>query len=99
MAQECGPQADQVKRWGEIVAQAWADPAFKERLLAEPKAVLGEHGILVPPDRGVRVLEAPEQVVYFVLPPTPRGELTDEQLDRVLGGGGLGYIVGDLDGW
>ena len=99
MAQERGPQADQVERWHQIVAQAWADPAFKERLLAEPKAVLQEHGILVPPGRGVRVLEPPEQAVYFVLPPMPRGELTDEQLHRLVGGGGLGYIVGDLDGW
>ena len=99
MATERGQQANYNKRWGQIVAQAWADDAFKERLLAEPKAVLQEHGILVPAGSGVRVLEPPEQAVYFVLPPTPRGELTDEQLHRLVGGGGLGYIVGDLDGW
>jgi|1186.fasta_scaffold662922_2 Nitrile hydratase, alpha chain len=99
MATERGQQANYNKRWGQIVAQAWADDAFKERLLAEPKAVLQEHGILVPAGSGVRVLEPPEQAVYFVLPPRPRGELTDEQLDRVVAGGGLGWIVGDLDGW
>jgi Nitrile hydratase, alpha chain len=99
MAQEQGKLADQTKRWSQIVAQAWADGAFKERLLADPRTVLQEHGISIPTGRGVRVLEPPEHAVYFVLPPRPRGELPDEQLDRVVGGGGLGYIVGDLDGW
>jgi len=99
VAQQQRQQADCGQRWGQIVARAWADDAFKERLLAEPKAVLQEHGILVPAGSGVRVLEPPEQAVYFVLPPRPRAELTDEQLDRVVARGGLGWIVGDLDGW
>jgi len=95
MATEPELRSQYAKRWGRIVARAWVDEAFKERLLAEPKAVLWEYGIPVPASRGVRVLELPEQAAYFVLPPRPRGELTDEQLDRIVGAGELYCIVGD----
>jgi hypothetical protein len=32
------------KAWGQIVARAWQDEAFKRRLLADPAAVLREQG-------------------------------------------------------
>ena len=59
-------RANCAKQWGRIVAQAWVDEAFKERLLAEPKAVLQEYGIAVPAGSGVRVLELPEQAAYLM---------------------------------
>ena len=34
--------------WGQLVAKAWKDPAFKKRLLAQPAAVLKEEGIEMP---------------------------------------------------
>ena len=76
MAQERGQQADCAQRWGQIVAQAWADPAFKERLLAQPRAVLGERGISVPAGTGVkllRVLAQPAAVLWQRGGPAPGG--------------------------
>jgi hypothetical protein len=48
------------KKHGRLVAKAWADPAFKERLLAHPAAVLREQGFDVPAGIEVRVVEDAE---------------------------------------
>lgn len=73
-------------RWGQVVARAWRDPAYKQQLLAEPAAVLREAGIEVPAGQQVRVVENTDQVVHLVLPQQPAGTLSDEQLDQVAGG-------------
>jgi hypothetical protein len=78
------------KRYGQVVAKAWADPAFKQRLLADPVAVLREHGLEMPTDREVRAVENTDEVIHLVVPAPPK-ELTDEQLGAVAGGGGGGY--------
>ncbi len=36
------------KAWGKVMARAWADAAFKERLLTAPEAVFQEYGFEVP---------------------------------------------------
>ena len=38
-------QQETMKKWPQLVAQAWADEKLKQRLLDEPKAVLREQGI------------------------------------------------------
>jgi hypothetical protein len=53
MAQERGPQQAYARKYGEIVAKAWTDPAFKRPLLANRAAVLEEHSLPVP--RGVEL--------------------------------------------
>src|SRR5437868_26022 len=76
MAHQRGKQADCGERWGQIVARAWADPAFKERLLAQPTAVLGEHGISVPAGTGVKLLRVLDQPAVVLLErdgPAPAG--------------------------
>jgi hypothetical protein len=69
----------QARRWGQIVARAWDDDAFRRRLLAEPACVLREEGIDVPPGAAVRVIEsgsaeATEEEACFWLPPSPADE-------------------------
>ncbi|MFZ5622969.1 MAG: NHLP leader peptide family RiPP precursor [Gemmatimonadota bacterium] len=54
-----------------IVAKAWADPAFKKRLKADPHAVLGEYGIRIPKDVRIRVVENTAKTLYVVLPAKP----------------------------
>jgi hypothetical protein len=86
MAIEQAQTQEYAKRYGQLVARAWADEAFKARLLAEPAAVLAEHGIPVPAGVEVRAVENTDQVLYLALPPQPSEELSDEQLDAVAGG-------------
>jgi hypothetical protein len=74
------------KQWGQLVARAWGDEAFKERLLATPAVVLAEQGIPVPPGIEVRVHENTASVFHLTLPPQPGEELSDDQLDGMAGG-------------
>jgi hypothetical protein len=75
------------KKWGRIVARAWTDAAYKQRLLADTSAVLREEGVEVPPAVQVKVVEDSNTLVHFTLPPKPGDqELSEEQLDKVAGG-------------
>jgi hypothetical protein len=70
----------QVKQYGKIVARAWTDDAFRQRLLADPKGVLAEFGIPSNANREIRVVENSEDVFYLVLPQKP-GNLSADQID------------------
>jgi hypothetical protein len=83
MAQETPPE--QANRYEQMVARAWRDAAFKQRLLDDPRAALAELGIAVPKGHEVRVFENNAQLTHLVLPHRPR-YLTDEQLDQVAAG-------------
>jgi len=77
------------QRWAKLVAQAWADDKFKQRLLNNPAAVLKEFGATVPAGVEVRVVENTNSVVHLTLPAKPVGdvtELTESQLSGVFGG-------------
>jgi hypothetical protein len=75
------------KAWGQVVARAWTDEAFKERLLSNPGAVLREHGLEVPPGIRVKVLEDTAQLVHLSLPKKPGAEeLAEEDLGRLAAG-------------
>jgi len=80
MAQDRGVRND--SRWyGQLVAMAWVDPAFKQRLLESPAVVFAEQGIDVPTGVEPRVVENTDRVHYMVLPRQPMdGELSDEHL-------------------
>jgi len=101
MAIEQAQTQEYAKRYGQLVARAWGDAAFKARLLAEPAAVLAEHGIPVPPGVEVRAVENTDRVLYLTLPPAPSDELSDEQLDAVAGGdcAGTASTVGTASTW
>ena len=79
-------QNDATRAFQKVVAKAWADPAFKARLTADPKSVLTEHGVSIPESMDVRVVENSDSVVHFTLPAKPSGDLSDEQLDQAAGG-------------
>ena len=73
--------------FGKIIAKAWRDPAFKAALIANPAAALKAEGIDVPAGMAVTVLENTDKHFNLVLPLVPSGELSDEALDGVSGGG------------
>lgn len=68
-----------------LVAKAWADDELKQRLLAEPSAVLEEHGIEVPSGIELRVVEDTDEIYHLVLPASPAGDLLDEELTSSIG--------------
>jgi hypothetical protein len=96
MAIDQAQMPEYAKQYGQLVARAWGDQAFKRRLLADPAAVLAEQGIPVPPGVEVRAVENTDRVLYLTLPPGPSDELSDEQLDAVAGGdtAGTGGTIG-----
>ena len=85
MAQNQEQQQEQARKWGQVVARAWRDEAFKQRLLSDPAGVLREEGIEVPAGQQVRLVENTDQVMHLVVPQKPPN-LSDEQLDKVAGG-------------
>ncbi|PWK04966.1 NHLP leader peptide family RiPP precursor [Tumebacillus permanentifrigoris] len=56
------------KNYDEVVAKAWSDPSFKERLKQDPHSVLAEHGIEVPKGTQVTVVEDTDAVQHLILP-------------------------------
>ena len=81
------------KIYGRVVAKAWEDDGFKQRLMANPVAVLKEYGMEVLPGVEVKVVEGrgePEigaSMMVLPLPPRPSSdELLVEELDQVTGG-------------
>jgi hypothetical protein len=74
--------------WSQMVARAWCDEGLMKRLLSDPRNVLAEHGMELPEDTEVKVLEGIEVKViadsdtvrHFILPISPPDELTDEDL-------------------
>ena len=74
--------ADWELKWELLVADAWADPALKKRLLENPAAVLKEEGLEAPYGVEVKVVESTDKVLYLVLPHNPIGELSEQELAR-----------------
>lgn len=67
------------------------DPAFRERLVADPHgAVQDELGVPLPSEVRVTVLQETPDTLYLVLPSTsetpPGRELSDAELGAVAGG-------------
>jgi hypothetical protein len=88
-------------RYGKVIAKAWREPAFKAKLIADPRATLAEAGVSIPADVTVRVMEDTATYLHFVLPPKPTDQLSDEALDKVAAGtqtiGSGKYTKGHLE--
>jgi hypothetical protein len=70
----------------QIVARAWADEGFRDRLRSDPRGAVAEvTGFLMPEAIEVEVLEETPEKGYLVIP-LNRVEISDEELD-VAGGG------------
>ena len=53
---------------GQIVARAWSDPEFTQRLLADTHAALAELGIAIPVEKSVVAIENNAGLTCIVLP-------------------------------
>jgi len=65
---------EQNKKMAKIIARAWSDESFKERLIANPRSVLAEYEIFLPAGVEVKVLEQTVDVMYIVVPWKPGEE-------------------------
>jgi hypothetical protein len=74
------------KKWVQILERAWRDPNFKQKLLKNPEQVLKEMGVDLPSDKKIEIHENTDKVVHVIFP-SKRGEITEEDLKRVAGGG------------
>jgi SagB-type dehydrogenase family enzyme len=70
-------QEEFCRLWGQLIARAWTDEPFKQRLVREPEAVLKEHGFELDPGSRLqlKVVESNDQVQHLYFP--CEGELPD----------------------
>jgi len=54
--------------YAQVIARTWGDEAYKAQLLANPRQVLTEEGMLLPESATIQVLENTEAVHYVLLP-------------------------------
>lgn len=67
--------------YAKIVAKAWADESYRQRLIEDPHQVLAEEGWDVDPSTTFQVKpDADTHMVFLALPKRPEG-LKDDQLD------------------
>ena len=78
-----------------VIAQAVQDPAFRARLLAEPRAVFAELGLNIPPEVRIQAVQETAEQYYLVLPAAAARRagtsLSDADLERVAGGAATVY--------
>jgi hypothetical protein len=76
----------ELKKWSKVVAEAWTDDKFKERLMRDPASALKEFEIHVPAGIKIKVVENTDKVRYITLPPKPTAyatELDEKELRAV----------------
>lgn len=64
----------------------YKDPAYRARIVREPRAVLAEMGLSLPDDVAIHVSDSSSEVRYMVLPERPEGTeaWSEEQLAAVV---------------
>jgi nitrile hydratase subunit alpha len=65
----------------------YKDPAYRSRIVREPRTVLAEMGLRLDPARQVRVWDSSSEVRYLVLPMRPAGteRLGEDELAAIVG--------------
>ena len=60
----------------------YKDPAYRSRVVREPRAVLAEFGLELPGEVEIRVWDSSAEVRYLVLPERPEGteDLSEDEL-------------------
>ena len=64
---------DRRMQYQQIVAKAWANPVYHQRLLRDPKGTLRSEGVELAEGIEVQVLEDTPTLVHFVVPVKPAG--------------------------
>jgi hypothetical protein len=85
---------EQKNKLASLFAACWKDEALKARFMADPKAVLAEHGMDFPDGMDVKVVENADNCVHITMPAAPAGHLTlsDEELSHAAGGSCVEHV-------
>jgi hypothetical protein len=67
-----------MKAYARVIARAWTEPEYLNRLESDPKTVLSEAGLN--PADDVHVHKGSDEVTHFVLPKRP-AHLSDDDLN------------------
>jgi hypothetical protein len=89
-------QNEQAKQWAKIVAKAWEDEDYKQRLMADPASVLAEEGISVPDGVEIKLVEATDTQAWMVLPPKPEDGKIEEARERLAAFACAGPYCGNI---
>jgi hypothetical protein len=79
-------QPEHGKKMSQVIGKCWADEAFKRKLLADPVATLKAEGVELPAGISIKVLEDDDKVHHLVIP-AKSSELSEGDLEKVVGGG------------
>ncbi len=71
----------------QVIAKAWADPRFKEKLLKHPEQAFKEMGVEVPKGKKFEIHENTDNLIHLTLPKRP-SQISEEDLKHVSGGKG-----------
>lgn len=72
-----------------LITRAEDDPAFRGKLLQSPAAALRDANVSLPGSAQLRVVENSTAVRHLVLPRPADAQLREEDLEGVVGGGGV----------
>jgi hypothetical protein len=76
-----------------LIAKAWTDPAYKERLMKDPGKVAKAEGIKVPKGAKVILHENTKKEVHLVLPRRPDTALDEDSLNQRAGASGVHMLL------
>jgi hypothetical protein len=86
-------EKDQLISLEQVIAKTWSDEAFKQQLIADPRAVLEAEGAVLPAGLEIKAVADTDRVFHLVLPMKPT-HLSDLDLDKIAAGAGA-----DLPGY
>lgn len=72
-----------------VIAKAWKDPAFKKKLLSNPKEALKEMGYSFDTNMNIRCIEDTKHSITLVLPlsPADASRLSEKELSSIAAAG------------
>ena len=70
-------------QYQQIIAKAWGNEIFRNKLIRDPVGTLKAEGVELPPGVDVKVVQETDKLMHFVLPAQPAGGL-DKAVDFVI---------------